>query len=113
MNELACAFNVHRAVWPEDAENEAARSKGARVEEIVTHEGKLVVGIEEVSASRPQEDMHREAAALNRCAYQTVAWREAAFAECCAKFDAIRSPFAGGEASLDALCTKFEDNLAH
>ena len=113
IDEFACAFNVHRAFWPEDAENEAAGSKSARVEEIFTHEGKFVVSIKEVAASRPQEDVYREAAALNRCAYQTVAWREAAFAERCAKFDAIRSTFARGEASLDALCTKFEDNLAH
>jgi hypothetical protein len=57
--------------------------------------------------------MHGESAAQNRFARQTVAWRETAFAEGGAEFDAIGSPFARGEASLDTLCTKFEDNLAH
>jgi hypothetical protein len=57
--------------------------------------------------------MHGESAAQNRCARKTVARREAAIAESGAEFDTIGSPFARGEASLDALCTEFEDNLAH
>jgi hypothetical protein len=57
--------------------------------------------------------VHGESAALNRCARQTVTWREAAFAEGGAQFNAIGSPFARGEASLNTLCTELEDNLAH
>jgi hypothetical protein len=57
--------------------------------------------------------MDRESAAQNRFARQTVAWRETAFVEGSAEFDTIGSSFARGEAGLDTLCTKFEDNLAH
>jgi len=113
INELACALNVHGAVGAEDAEDEAAGSKGAGVEEIFAHEVELVVGVEEVAPTRPQEDMNRQPAALNRCTGETVAWREAAFAKSGAEFNPIGSPFARGEASLDTLSTEFEDNLAH
>lgn len=54
IDELACAFNVHRAVGAEDAENEATGSESASVEEIFTHECELVIRVEEVAASRPQ-----------------------------------------------------------
>ena len=57
--------------------------------------------------------MHRESGAQDRCTREAVAWREAAFAEGGAKFNAICSSFARGEAGLDTLCTEFEDNLAH
>jgi hypothetical protein len=113
INELACAFNVHRAVGAKDTEDEAPGSKGARMKEIFAHQGELVIRVEKVAASRPQQDMHGESAALNRCARQTVTWREAAFAEGGAEFDAICPSFARGEASLDTLCTELEDNLAH
>ena len=113
IHELARAFNVHRAIGAQDTEDEALGSESARVKEIFAHQGELVIRVEKVAASRPQQDVHRESAALNRCARQTVTWREAAFAEGGAEFDAIGSSFARGEASLDTLCTQLEDNLAH
>src|SRR5260370_5448351 len=54
IDELACAFNVHRAIGAKDAEDEAADSEGARVEEGFTHEGELLVRREGVPASWPQ-----------------------------------------------------------
>jgi hypothetical protein len=113
IDKLACAFQIYRAIGAEDAENKAAGSEGACVEKVFGHETELVVGVEEVAASRPQQDMDGESAAQNRFARQTVAWREAAFVEGGAEFDTIGSPFARGDASLDTLCTEFEDNLAH
>jgi hypothetical protein len=112
-DKLARTFNVHRAIGAENSENEAAGLEAARVQKVLAHHGELVVRVEKVAASRPQEHMHGESAAQNRFTRETVAWREAAFAERGAQFDAIRSTFARGEASLDTLCTKFEDNLAH
>jgi hypothetical protein len=112
-DKLPRTFNVHRAIGAKDAEDEAAGPKAARMQKILAHHGELVVRVEKVAASRPQEDMHGESAAQNRFTRETVARREAAFAERGAEFDAIRSTFACGEASLDTLCTKFEDNLAH
>src|ERR1700733_1743181 len=113
IHKLARAFNVDRAVGAQDAKDEALGSKGARMKEIFAHQGELVVRVEKVAASRPQQDVHGESAALNRRARQPVTRRQAAFAEGCAEFDAIGSAFACGEASLDTLCTKLEDNLAH
>jgi hypothetical protein len=113
IDKLARAFLVYGAIGTEDAENEATGSERARVEEIFTHESELILCIEEVAASRPQENMHGKPATLNRCVCKTVAWRKATFAEGGAEFDAVSSPFACGEASLNTLCTEFEDNLAH
>jgi hypothetical protein len=112
-HKLARPFNVHRAIGAKDAEDEAAGPEATRMQKILAHHGELVVRVEKVAAARPQEDMHGESTAQNRFTRETVARREAAFAERCAELDAIRSTFARGEASLDTLCTKFEDNLAH
>jgi hypothetical protein len=113
IDELACAFHIHGAIGAKDTEDKAAGSERACVEEILAHESKLVLRIKEVAATRPQENMHGKAATLNRCVYKTVAWRESAFTEGGAEFDAVGSSFACGEAGLDTLCTEFEDNLAH
>jgi hypothetical protein len=113
IDKLAGAFHVHRAVGSENAENKAAGSEGTRVEEVFAHKGELVVRVEEVTASRPQQDMHGESAAQNRCTRETVARRQTAFAKGSAQFNTIGSPFARGEASLDTLCTEFENNLTH
>jgi hypothetical protein len=83
------------------------------MKEVFAHKGELVVGVEEVAASGTQQDMHRESAALDRRSYEAVARCEASFAEGGAKFDAVRSAFARGKASLDTLRTELEDNLAH
>lgn len=113
VDQGARAFDVYCAVGVQDAEDEAAGSEGTGVQEIFAHQRELIVGVEKVAAPGPQQDVHREPAALHCCAYQAVAWCEAAFAERGAEFNAIGSAFARGEASLDALCTKFEDDLAH
>jgi hypothetical protein len=112
-DKLPCPFNVHRAIGAENSKDEAAGPEATRMQKVLAHQGELVVRVEKVAASRPQEDMHGKSAAQNRFTRETVARREAAFAERGAEFDAIRSTFACGEASLDTLCTKFEDNLAH
>ncbi|AEU36834.1 hypothetical protein AciX8_2519 [Granulicella mallensis MP5ACTX8] len=111
--EFTGTLDIHRAIGTENTEDKTCSSKGACMREVFLHELKLILRIEEVAAARPQQDMHGELAAQNRCTDKTVAGCEAALTERGAKFDAVRPSFACCEAGLDTLRTKFEDNLAH
>src|ERR1700722_1300617 len=54
-DKLPRPFNVHRAIGAKDAEDEAAGPEATRMQKILAHHGELVVRIEKVAASRPQE----------------------------------------------------------
>jgi hypothetical protein len=70
-------------------------------------------GVNEVSTTRADENVNGKAAAFDGSADQTVARREAAFAQARTEFDAARPAFTCYKAGLDGFGTEFKYYLAH
>jgi hypothetical protein len=108
LGETTHAAAVYGSIGMEDACDESGDAEGAGVFEILLDEGKFGLGVDEVSSAWAKDCVYGQVALEDCGGGESVAWRETAFAQCRAEFDAIRSAFASGDARVEALRTYLE-----
>jgi len=102
---------VYASIRLQYARHKAARSQLPGVIEVVFDQSELVVRVHEVAATRPEQDIHRQTALLDRDSLKLLTGSQPALAQSAAQLDPGRTALTRDEARIDVLGAKLEDDV--